>query len=546
LVVRREAWSAIILRIELARFAVHSVETVLLLVVLGTLVAAFAGRMRVPAPSLLVIAGLVIGLLPGVPAVRVPPDVVSLVVLPPLLYAASEELPWRDLRAVWRPVIVLAVGLVLASAAAVAAVAGAVAAVPASMAFVLGAVLASTDPVAVSALGRRLSLPPKVQALVQAESLFNDATSLVLFQIAVSIAVAGTAGATAGGLLLHGAGQFAVLAVCGAAAGAVVAAGVIALRRHITDPVLDTVVALITPFAAYVLGATLHGSPVMAVIVAGLAIGARRDRITTAQTRLQLHSVYQTVIFLLESVVFSLIGLQLPTLIRALSHAEAWPLEALAVAGTLIAIRILWVFPLSAVIQRRSGTRRPSLAVPAVVSWAGTRGVVPLAAALSIPLTSASGAPLTQRDLILVLATAVIVVSLIVQGLTLEPLARFAGITRPADARHEEVIGRLRLAEAALARLDELADDEAASDAVIDRARAGLHSRVGQARARIDGNRVPERDGLTERELRRELIGAEHTELARLYDLGIITAATRQRLQHNLDLEATRLSDEPH
>ncbi len=196
----------------------------------------------------------------------------------------------------------------------------------------------------------------------------------------------------------------------------------------------------------------------MAVIVAGLAIGARRARITTAQTRLQLHSVYQTVIFLLESVVFSLIGLQLPTLIRALSHAEAWPADALAVAGTLIATRILWVFPLSAVIQRRSGTRRPSWAVPAVVSWAGTRGVVPLAAALSIPLTSASGAPLPQRDLILVLATAVIVVSLIVQGLTLEPLARFAGIARPAAARHEETIARLRLAEAALARLDELAD----------------------------------------------------------------------------------------
>ena len=182
-------------------------------------------------PSLLVIAGLAVGLLPGVPAVRVAPDVVSLVVLPPLLYAASEELPWRDLRLVWRPVTVLAVGLVLASAAAVAAVTWAVAAVPASMAFVLGAVLASTDPVAVSA-----------------------------------------------------------------------------------------------------------------------------------------------VIFLLESVVFSLIGLQLPALIRDLSHSEAWPAEALAVAGTLIATRMLWVFPLSAVQQRRSGTRRPSWAVPAVVSWAGTAG----------------------------------------------------------------------------------------------------------------------------------------------------------------------------
>ena len=216
---------------------------------------------------------------------------------------------------------------------------------------------------------------------MQAEGLFNDATSLVLFQIAVTAAVAGTtAHSTVAGLLLHGAGQFVVLAVGGAAIGGAVAAGIIAVRRHITDPVLETVLALVTPYAACVLGEALHVSPVMAVIVAGLVIGARRARITTAQTRLQLHSVYQTIIFLLESVVFSLIGLQVPTLIRALSHREAWPLEVLAVAGTLIAARILWVFPLSAVVQPRSGIRRLSWPVPAVVSWAGTRGVVPLAA----------------------------------------------------------------------------------------------------------------------------------------------------------------------
>ena len=525
----------------------HGVETILFLVVLGTVVAAFAGRLRVPAPSLLVIAGLVVALLPRFPAVHVPPEAVSLVVLPPLLYAASEELPWRDLRAVWRPVAVLAVGLVLASAAAVAAVTWAVAAVPASMAFVLGAVLASTDPVAVSALGRRLSLPPKVQALVQAESLFNDATSLVLFQIAVSFAVAGTAGrTTAGGVLLHGAGQFAVLAAGGAAVGCVLAAGVVLLRRRVADPVLETVVALVTPYAAYVLGAALHVSPVTAVIVTGLVIGGRRERITTAQTRLQLHSVYQTVIFLLESVVFSLIGLQLPTLIRDLSHGEAWPAEALAVAGTLIVTRILWVFPLSAVVQRRSGVRRPTWPVPAVVSWAGTRGVVPLAAALSIPLTMTDGTPLPQRDLILVLATAVIVISLVVQGLTLEPLVRVAGIARAESVRHEETVARLRLAEAALARLDELADDDCAADDAIDRARASLQARIGRARARIDGDQQPEPGGLTDRDLRRALNAAEHAELARLYDDGTISQPTRLRLQRGLDLEATRLSDEHH
>ena len=342
----------------------RTVETVVLLVALAAVVAAFARRLRVPAPSLLVAAGLVVGLLPGAPAVHVPPSVVSLVVLPPLLYAASEELSWRDLRAVWRPVVVLAVGLVLASAAAVAAVAAAAAALSLSMAFVLGAVLASTDPVAVGALARRLSLPARVQVLVQAESLFNDGTSLVLYQIAVSLAVGGTAGMTLAGTVLHGVGEFFALAGGGVLAGAAVAAGVIMVRRRITDPVLETVTALITPYVAYLLGQTLHVSGVTAVIVAGLGVGARRPAITTAQTRLQLHAVYQTVIFVLESVVFALIGLELPTLVRDLGHTSQWLLAALAVTGTLIATRVAWVFPLWTISQRRRAGARPGRCPP--------------------------------------------------------------------------------------------------------------------------------------------------------------------------------------
>jgi CPA1 family monovalent cation:H+ antiporter len=522
---------------------VRTVEIVVLLVALATMVAAFAGQLRVPAPSLLVAAGLAVGLLPGTPAVHVPPTVVSLVVLPPLLYAASEELAWRDVRAVWRPLVVLAVGLVLASAAAVAAVAGWVESLPGSMAFVLGAVLASTDPVAVSALGRRLSLPARVQALVQAESLFNDGTSLVLFQIAVSLAVGGTAVA-ATGTLLHGAGQFAVLAGGGALAGAVVAAGVAVVRRRINDPVLETVTALITPYVAYLLGETLGVSGVTAVIVAGLVIGTRRSKITTAQTRLQLHSVYQTVIFVLEAVVFALIGLELPTLVRDLGQAGRWPLAALAVTATLIATRVAWTFPVVALSQRRRGTRRHSWPVPAVVSWAGTRGVVPLAAALSMPLTTTGGGPLPQRDLVLVLATATTVISLIVQGFTLEPLARLAGFGgTPAGPGHEETIARLRMAEAALARLEELAEGSAAPDEMIDRLRGSLQARIGTARARTRPSSSAASTALTERELRGDLITAEAAELSRLYDAGSISAATRRRLQRNLDLETARLAE---
>jgi Na+/H+ antiporter len=524
----------------------RSVETVVVLVALATVVAAFAGRLRVPAPSLLVVVGLIISLLPDAPVVHVPPSVISLVVLPPLLYAASEELPWRDLRAVWRPVAVLAVGLVLASAAAAAAVAGAVAGLSASMAFVLGAVLASTDPVAVSALGRRLSLPARVQALVQAESLFNDGTSLVLFQIAVSFAV-GTAGISLTGALLHGAAGFALLAGGGVLCGAAVAAGAIVLRHRITDPVLETVAALITPYVAYLLGETLRVSGVTAVIVAGLVIGTRRTKITTAQARLQLHSVYQTVLFLMESVVFALIGLELPTLVRDLGHAGRWPVAALAVTGTLIATRLAWVFPVYAFSQRRRGARRPSWPVPAVVSWAGTRGVVPLAAALSIPLTTASGNALPQRDLVLVLAAAAIVISLVAQGFTLEPLARLAGFGQvPHGTHHEETIARLHMAEAGLARLEELADDGAAPDEMIERLRASLQARIGSSQAHLDHGNETGQTARTERELRGHLIMAESAELARLYDASIISAATRRLLQRNLDLEATRLTEGPH
>ena len=521
----------------------RTVEIVVVLVALATVVAAFAKRLRVPAPSLLVAVGVIVGLLPAAPAVHVPPALVSLVVLPPLLYAASEELSWRDLRAVWRPVVVLAVGLVLASAAAVTAVAAAVASLSLSMAFVLGAILASTDPVAVGALARRLSLPARVQALVQAESLLNDGTSLVLFQIAVSIAVGGTAVTTAAGTVLHGAAEFVILAGGGALAGGAVAAGVIVLRRRVTDPVLETVVALVTPYVAYLLGEVLHVSGVTAVIVAGLVIGGWRAKITTAQTRLQLHSVYQTVIFLLESVVFALIGLELPTLVRELGRSGRWPLAALAVTGTLIATRVAWVFPVFAYSQWRRG-RRPSWTVPAVVSWAGTRGVVPLAAALSIPLTTATGAALPQRDLVLVLAAAAIVISLIVQGFTLEPLARIAGFA-PASAApgHEETVARLRMAEAGLARLDELAEGGGAPDEMIDRLRAGLQASIGSTRARLDQDPGAAATAVTERELRGDLIAAEAAELSRLYEAGTISAATRRQLQRGLDLEITRLTE---
>jgi Na+/H+ antiporter len=517
----------------------RAVETVLFLVILATVVATFARRWRVPAPSLLVIAGVIVGLLPGVPTIVVTPDIVSLLVLPPLLFAAGEELPWRDLRAVWRPVSALAVGLVLVSAAAVGAVAIALTPLPAGMAFVLGAVLASTDPVAVAALARRLSLPPRVQALVQAESLFNDATSLLLFRVALSVAIAGGAVSAS-----RTAAEFAILAGGGIAVGAVIAGGAFLIRRRTEDPVLETVVALITPYAAYVLAESIHASGVTAVVVASILLGTQATRLTNPRVRLQLSAVFETVVFLLESAVFGLIGLQLPALFRGLAGMDSlWPLQALAIAATLMVVRVAWVFPLAA-IRQRGNAERPSWRVPAVVSWAGTRGVVPLAAALSIPLSTSSGAALPDRNLVLLLTTAVIVLTLVVQGFTLAPLVRRAGIALDVDdVRQEHTTARLQLAHAGLSHLDHLDETQAAPDFVIDALRTSWQDRIHRIQEHKDTE--PPYTASIYRQLRRDLLDVENAELDRLYHDGTISDVTRRRIQRSLDLEHAGLGEGP-
>jgi Na+/H+ antiporter len=518
----------------------RAVETVLFLVILATVVATFARRWRVPAPSLLVIAGVLVGLLPGVPTIVVTPDIVSLVVLPPLLFAAGEELPWRDLRAVWRPVGALAVGLVLVSAAAVGAVAIALTPLPAGMAFVLGAVLASTDPVAVAALARRLSLPARVQALVQAESLFNDATSLLLFRVALSVAIAG--GAVSGS---RTAAEFAILAGGGIAVGAVIAGGAFLIRRRTEDPVLETVIALVTPYAAYVLAESINASGVTAVVVASIILGTQATRLTNPRVRLQLSAVSETVVFLLESAVFGLIGLQLPALFRGLAGMDSlWPLQALAIAATLMVVRVAWVFPLAAIRQRRQGGEWPSWRVPAVVSWAGTRGVVPLAAALSIPLSTRSGAALPDRDLVLLLTTAVIVLTLVVQGFTLAPLVRRAGIALDVDdVRQEHTTARLQLANAGLSHLDHLDETQAAPDLVIEALRTSWQDRIQRIQEHKDAE--PPYTATIYRQLRRDLLDVENAELDRLYHDGTISDITRRRIQRSLDLEHAGLGEGP-
>ncbi len=503
-----------------------TVEICLLLVGAATVVAVIARRISVPAPSLLVVVGVVVGLIPAVPPVDINPDIISLVVLPPLLYAAGEELAWPDLRRVWRPVTVLAIGLVAASAVAVALVAHALTPLALPEAFILGAVLASTDPVAVSALGRRLSLPARVQALVQAESLFNDATSLILFRIAVTAAVA--AGAVSPGRTVL---QFVVLAGGGIAIGAAVAALVALLRRYAVDPVVETVISVVTPYVAFVLAERVHASGVTAVVVASVILGAIGSRLTGPATRLQLQAVHQTLVFVLESVVFGLIGLELPSLLR--SEHQGWILPALAVAAAMLVVRVAWVYPLAAVRSWRG--ERGSWPVTAVVTWAGARGVVPLAAALSIPFIDDSGAPLPYRNLILVLAIGVIVISLVVQGFTLAPLVRRARVMVPtADRRDETAQAWTKLSAAALSYLDSVSST--VDEAVVEQARRSV--RAGAAMASADSD-AP---GHVYRHLRRAVIARQEAELRRLYRDGELSDRARRTVQRQLDLQAERFA----
>jgi monovalent cation/hydrogen antiporter len=398
-----------------------TVVAVLGLVLLAIVVAAIAHRLSTPAPSLLVVVGLGVGFIPGVHIAHLTPDVVVLGLLPPLLFAAARETSLPDLRDVWRVVTVLAIGLVLVTAACVAVVTRWIdGRIGIAVAFMLGAVLASTDPVAVTALSRRLRLPTRIATLVQAESLFNDATSLVLFQVAVVAATTSHISAA------NAAGRFVVLGGGGVLVGAAVGLAGEYVVRVAREPTVQAALALATPYVAAVGAQEARVSPVTAVIVAGLLLAGRQHRRggqrSDPGTRL-IRSMYVVVVFLLENVVFAVIGLQLASYLRQLHSGErtvAIELVA-AVTATLLLTRALAMVGVALGV-RRSSRSRARWAAAAVVTWAGARGVVPLAAVLAIP------AHTPHRALLVAVATAVVVVTLVVQGTTLAPLARRMGL----------------------------------------------------------------------------------------------------------------------
>jgi monovalent cation/hydrogen antiporter len=534
------------------------IEIILGLLVAVAALATLATRLKVPYPILLVLGGSVLGFVPKLPQVELDPELVFLLFLPPLLYVSALFTSWRDFRANVRPITLLAVGLVLLTTCVVAAVAHAAIGLPWSAAFVLGAIISPTDAIAATAVAQRLGVPRRIITILEGESLVNDATGIVAYRIAVAAVVTGAFSIWEAGF------QFVVGAAGGVAVGLAVGWFVIWARRHLSeDPSIQNTLSLLTPFVSYLLAeelpsylwhyfgfpGELHFSGVLAVVTTGLYWGRRGQTVISSGTRLQGYAVWELVTFLLNGLIFVLIGLQLRNVVEQLGEYSAGDLilYAVLVSLTVILVRMAWVFPATYVprwVSRRLRERDPSPPWQAVmvIAWTGMRGVISLAAALALPLQTASGAEFVWRDLIIFLTFCVILATLVVQGLSLPVLIRALGLEDDNIGDKEETHGRIQVAEAALERLDELVDEDWVREDTAERIRGLYNYRRNRFSTRFEGDP----DGVEERssayqQLMAELLGAQRQRLVRMRDEGKIGDEVMHRIERELDLEESRL-----
>src|SRR6266704_2204656 len=413
-----------------------------------------ARKLTIPYPILFVIGGLLLGLIPKLPKVRLDPNLVFLFFLPPLLFPAALFTSWRDFRANLRPISLLAVGLVLFTTVAVAWLAHYFMDLPLAAGFVLGAIISPPDAIAATAIADRLKIPSRIVTILEGESLVNDATALVAYRFAVVAVVSGSFS------LAHASGQFFIVGIGGILIGLAVGCLAEQFHKRVDDAPIEITVSLLTPFVAYLAAERLGVSGVLAVVTAGLYLGWRLPEILSFTTRLRGGPVWEMVEFLLNGFVFILIGLQLPDVLRALSGNSIsiqrlfW--DALLISLAVVLIRILWVFPatyLPRLIFKKlcKHDPYPKWQHVTIVAWTGMRGVVSLAAALALPDTKQGGSPFPGRDLILFLTFVVILATLVVQGLSLPPLIRWLGIKDDGSMEKEEREARLEANQAALA-----------------------------------------------------------------------------------------------
>jgi Na+/H+ antiporter len=509
------------------------------LVALVVAVSAAARRLGVLAPILLVAVGIAVSFVPGVPAVELDPELVLAGVLPPLLYVAAIETSVPAFRYNLRPILLLAVGLVLFTTMLVGLVLHAVVPqIPLAAAFALGAVVAPPDAVAATAVGRRIGLPRRIVTILEGESLINDATALVTLRLAVAATIGQAVGFAdfAGGLVLAALGGILV----GGAAGWLLAA----LHRRARDPLLDNSLSLLTPFVAYSAAEAIHASGVVAVVVTGLYLGHRWPVLMSAASRLQMSAFWAMVRFLLEGAVFLLVGLQLREILAGL---RVPPHTVVGATVAVVASRFVWVYPatyLARLVPRvRDRDPNPSPRIPAVIGWAGMRGVVTLAAAFSLPLQVPGGGPFPGRDLMLWLAFAVIIVTLLLQAATLPTVVRLLKVPRddPAEDLLAEAAVQYAASRTALERLDEQAGT--ASPEVVERLRDQVRRRADHAWERLGSQRRETPVGAYRR-LRLAMLEAERAVFRQARDSGRIPEEVMRRAQRDLDLEESIITRE--
>ena len=497
-----------------------------------------ARRTGLPDPVVLVAAGLAASLLPGVPEVDLPPDLVFFVFLPPLLFRAAVLTSPRTLRTYAVPLLLLAVGLVLATAVLVGLVVAAV--VPGlgfSEGLVLGAIVAPTDPVAAASVFRRLGAPQRVADLVEGESLVNDASALVLYALAVEAVLSGppSVGAAGARLLVSVAG--------GVAIGVVVTRLVVLVRRRLDDIGLQLLLSLVAPYAAYIGADRVEASGVLAVVTTGVMLGAQREGAFRASARLQSDAFWSLLDLGLNAVLFVLLGLEVRRVLADTPALGAGSLVAssLAVVAVVVIGRVLWQFvvppPLYA-LRRRLGRsieptpRRERL----LLGWTGMRGAISLAAALALPL-QADGEPFPGRNVLLFLTVVVVVATLVVQGTSLPYVLRRLGLARADEQDESERLARLAMADVALALLDE----REATGEVPPGGATALRQVWEQARTRLSEDEDLDDDEVDLVELRLDLARAQTDELARRLRTGEVSVEVARELQRDIDLQQVRL-----
>jgi len=520
----------------------YAAELILVMLIAVAALVTIARYLGIVYPIFLLAGGLALGFVPWIPRIEIDPDVIFLLVLPPLLYIAGFFTAPRSLRANLGTISSLAVALVIATAAAVAVVTRVlIPDITWPLAFVLGAIVAPPDAIAAAAIADRLAIPRRVLTILEGESLLNDATALTLYSIALATAMGGPFSGSMAVIVFAGA------LLGGGAIGAAVGWVIVQIRKRINDTPVEITISLLTPYAAYLSANRLGASGVIATVVAGLYLGQYRSRIMGADARLTGRAVWEILTFLLNGFVFIVMGLEVPLLLRSVTSSLAFRLVGigLVVCLVLVLVRVLFIFGtvLAPRLIRRRQKIRTLFASSLVLSWAGMRGVVSLAAALALPMTLGGGGAFPARQALLIVTLTVIVFTLLVQGLTLPELIRRLRLGTDVETHEDETRARQRLVEAATIRLEQLYPVWPQHRPLLDQLREMYRHRSEHANpqhhpASVNGE---DRDLIEHREIRRTVIGSEREALVRLHTEGEISDEVLRNLERELDLEEQRM-----